>query len=265
MKDRLNIKVKGGLLLFKVKMADAKILKDMMSAISILVDEATFDLTPDGIKLRAMDPSRVAMVDFEWPKTVFDEYTCSETMKMCINISEMLKLLRRTGKDESIELSLDEKTGRLKIAIKGKYTRTFNMPTLEAMEEEVPTPKVTFNIRAKTTTEGLREAIEDASLVSDHVRMEADNEKIVMNATGDIMGATIEFKKGSDVLLDIEAKEASKATFSLSYLSEIVKAAVATSEIVTLEFSTDMPIKLDFQQGKEGKLTFYLAPRIEVE
>jgi len=46
-------------------MADAKFLKDMMSAISILIDEATFDLTSDGIKLRAMDPSRVAMVDFE--------------------------------------------------------------------------------------------------------------------------------------------------------------------------------------------------------
>jgi len=251
--------------LFRVRMADAKFLKDMMSAISILIDEATFDVTSDGIKLRAMDPSRVAMVDFEWPKTMFDEYVCDERMKMCVNISEMLKLLRRTGKDESVELSLDEKTGRLKITIKGKYTRTFNMPTLEAIEEEVPTPKVTFNIRAKTTTEGLREAIEDASLVSDHVRIEADNEKMVMHATGDLMGVTIELKKGSDALLDIEAKEASKATFSLSYLSEIVKAAVATSDITTLEFSTDMPIKLDFKQPKEGKLTFYLAPRIEVE
>ena len=68
--------------MFKAKMADAKVLKDMMGAISILVDEATFDLTPEGITLRAMDPSRVAMVDFEWPKAVFDEYSCSETMKM---------------------------------------------------------------------------------------------------------------------------------------------------------------------------------------
>jgi proliferating cell nuclear antigen len=251
--------------MFKAKMADAKFLKDMMGAISILVDEATFDLTPEGIKLRAMDPSRVAMVDFEWPKTVFDEYSCSETMKMCINISEMLKLLRRTGKDESVELSLDEKTGKLKIAIRGNYSRTFNMPTLEAMDEEVPTPKVNFNVKAKTTTEGLREAIEDASLVSDHVRIEADNEKMVMHATGDIMGAKIEFKTGDDVLLEMKAKEPSKATFSLSYLSEIVKASVPTSEIVVIEFSTDMPIKLDFQQEKEGKLKFFLAPRIEVE
>jgi proliferating cell nuclear antigen len=184
---------------------------------------------------------------------------------MCINISEMLKLLRRTGKDESVELSLDEKTGKLKIAIRGNYSRTFEMPTLEAMEEEVPTPKVSFNVKAKTTTEGLREAIEDANLVSDHVRIEADKEKMVMNAAGDIMGATIEFKAGEDVLLEMSAKEASKATFSLSYLSEIVKAAVPTSEIVVIEFSTDMPIKLDFQQEKEGKLKFFLAPRIEVE
>jgi len=251
--------------LFKVKVADAKLLKDMMTAISTLIDEATFDINPDGIKLRAMDPSRVAMIDFEWPKTIFDEYNCNEPMKMCINISEMLKLLRRTEKDESVELSLDEKTGRLQITITGRYVRSFNMPTLEAVEEEVPTPKVAFNVEAKVTTDGLAKAIEDANLVSDHVRIEIDKEKMVMRATGDLMGATIEMKKGSDAVLDLEAKEASKATFSLSYLSEIVKAATATSDVATIEFSTDMPIRLDFQQPKEGKLTFYLAPRIEVE
>jgi len=101
--------------------------------------------------------------------------------------------------------------------------------------------------------------------VSDHVRIEMDNEKMTMRATGDLMGATVELKKGSDALLDLEAKEPSKATFSLSYLSEIIKTATATSDIATLEFSTDMPIRIDFQQPKEGKLTFYLAPRIEVE
>ncbi|MCK5563378.1 DNA polymerase sliding clamp, partial [Candidatus Bathyarchaeota archaeon] len=158
-----------------------------------------------------------------------------------------------------------EKTARLTIAIKGRYDRTFNMPTLEAAEEEVPTPKVTFNVRAKTTTHGLHQAIEDVQLVSDHVRVEIDNEKMTLRATGDLMGAVVELKKGSETLLELEAKESSKATFSLSYLSDIFKNASATSDIATLEFSTDMPIKIDFQQPKEGKLTFYLAPRIEVE
>lgn len=251
--------------MFKLKVADAKLLRDMITSISILVDEATFKLDSEGIKLRAMDPSRVAMVDFEWPKTIFEEYQCTEPTKMCINITELLKLLKRAGKDETVELALDEKTGRLQVRIAGKYSRNFTMPTLEASEEEVPTPKLTFNVKVKATTNGLSQAIEDAQLVSDHVRIEADQEKLAFNATGDLMGAEISLQKGSDTILDLEAKEPAKATFSLSYLSEIIKAASATSDISTLEFSSDMPIKIDFQQTKEGKLTFYLAPRIETQ
>jgi proliferating cell nuclear antigen len=237
----------------------------MFQAIAILVDEAPFNLNPEGIQLRAMDPSRVAMIDFQWPKTIFDEYQCDQPQKMCINITELLKLLRRTGREEAIELSLNPETPKLQIAITGRYTRTFTMPTLEPQEEEVPTPKITFKAQAKTTTDGLRQAIEDAQLVSDHVRIEADTEKLTLTATGDLMGATIELKKGSDALLDLQTQEPVKATFSLSYLAEIIKAASSTSEIATLQFANDMPIRIDFHQPKEGKLTYYLAPRIEVE
>jgi proliferating cell nuclear antigen len=251
--------------MFKLKVSDAKLLRDMCTAISILVDEATFKIEPDGLKLRAMDPSRVAMIDFEWPKTIFQEYVCTEPTKMCINISELLKLLKRAGKDETVELSLDDKTGRLLVTIQGKYARNFNMPTLEASDEEVPTPKISFNVKAKTTTNGLSQAIEDAQLVSDHVRIEAEPEKMTLSASGDLMGATITLQKGNDALLELDVKENAKATFSLSYLSEIIKAAAATSDIATLEFSTDMPVKIDFQQTKESKLTFFLAPRIETE
>src|SRR5271157_510838 len=251
--------------MFKLKVSDAKLLRDMATAISILVDEATFKIDAEGMKLRAMDPSRVAMIDFEWPKSIFQEYVSTDPAKLCINISELLKLLKRAGKDEAVELSLDDKTGRLQITVTGKYSRNFTMPTLEASEEEVPTPKITFNVKAKTTTQGLSQAIEDAQLVSDHVRIEADPEKVVFNASGDLMGATITLQKGSDTLLELDAKEHQKATFSLSYLTEIIKTASSTSDIATLEFSSDMPVKLDFQQAKEGRLTFYLAPRIENE
>lgn len=251
--------------MFGIKVADSGLLKDVFNAISTLVDEATFDVSLEGIRLRAMDPSRVAMVDFLMQKTAFDEYNASESMKLCLNMSELLKLLKRAGRDESVELSFDEKTGQLKVIIKGRYMRSFNMPTLEAAEEEVPTPNITFNARVTLTTEGLRQALDDVALVSDHVRIETDGEKLLMNAKGDLMGANIEIQKGSESLLSLDVKEPSKATFSLSYLTEVVKAAEATSDVVTIEFSTDMPIRLDFKQQYDGKLVYYLAPRIEVE
>ena len=251
--------------MFKVKVSDAKLVRDALTAISTLIDEGTFNVDSDGIKLRSMDPSRVAMVDFVMQKTVFDEYVSDEETKICLNLSELLKLLKRAGKDEAVELLLDEKTAQFVITVRGKYVRTFRMPTLEASEDEVPTPKIVFNAKVTLTADGFRQSLEDVALVSDYVRVETDGEKVTMNAKGDIMGANIELKKGSDALLSIEAKEPSKSAFPLSYLSEIVKAAAATSDIVTLEFSTDMPIRLDFKQRYDGTLVYFLAPRIEVE
>jgi len=246
-------------------MSDVKLFRDVITAVSTLIDEGTFNVSPGGIKLRSMDPSRVVMVDFVMQKTAFDEYVSDQNAKICLNLGELLKLLKRAGRDESVEILLDESTGQIVVTIQGKYKRTFRMPTLEAMGDEIPTPKVTFNAKVTLTTDGLRRSLEDVALVSDHVRMETDGERFLMSAKGDLMGANIELKSGSDALLSLEVKEPSRATYPLSYLSDIVKAASATSDIVALEFSTDMPVRLDFKQPYDGSLVYYLAPRIEVE
>ena len=251
--------------MFRLKVSDVKLLRDVLTAISTLIDEGTFNVSPEGMKLRSMDPSRVAMVDFTMQKSAFDEYVSDQNAKICINLGELLKLLKRAGRDEAVELLLDENTNQLVVTIQGRYKRTFRMPTLETTEDEVPTPRVTFNAKVTLTADGLRHSLEDVALVSDHVRMETDGEKFAMSAKGDIMGADIELKKGSDALLSLEVKEPSRATYPLSYLSDIVKAASATSDIVALEFSTDMPVRLDFKQPYDGSLVYYLAPRIEVE
>ena len=251
--------------MFKLSILDVKLLRDVLTAISTLIDEGTFNISPEGIKLRSMDPSRVAMVDFSMQKSAFDEYASDQDAKVCVNLSELLKLLKRAKRDETLEISLDESASQLIVVIRGKYTRTFRMPTLEVSEEEVPTPNVTFNAKVTLTTDGLKQSLEDVALVSDHVRIETDGEKFLMSAKGDIMGADIELQKGSDALLSLEVKEPCKATYPLSYLSDIVKAASATSEVVDLEFSTDMPVRLDFKQPYDGSLIYYLAPRIEVE
>ena len=133
--------------MFKVKISNVKLLRDTVTAISTLIDEGTFNINPDGIKLRAMDPSRVAMVDFMMNKTAYDEYISDEDSKICLNLNELLKLLKRAGKNEFVEIILDENTGQLVLTISGKYMRKFRMPTLEVTEDEVPTPKIAFNAK----------------------------------------------------------------------------------------------------------------------
>ena len=109
--------------------------------------------------------------------------------------------------------------------------------------------------------QGLRRAIRDADLVSEHVKIEMTDDMLKMSAVGDIGSAFSEWERGADELLDLMSEEDSGATFTLSYLRDIVNAAGTSSEVATLEFSTDMPIKMDFELP-QGKLIYYLAPCI---
>lgn len=246
--------------MFKIKMADARLWKNLTGAIAALVDEASFNVDKDTIKLRAMDPSHVAMVDFELPKTVFDEFVCDEPTKLCINTSEMLKLLRRVGGDESIELNVDSKTGRLNMILRSKYTRTFSMATLEPSSEEPPTPKLSFNTKVKVTTTFIKDALEDTTRISDYVKLEASEGKFTLESKGDLGSASIEVEKGSEEILSLDVKEPSRATFSLNFLSEMIKAASNVSDIITVEFSTNMPVRLNLELPQQGKFQYYLAP-----
>lgn len=252
---------------FRLKVADAKLLRDYVATIGVLLDEATFKVEKDGFKLRDMDRSHVAMIDFAVPPTFFDgAYEVSENTRFCVSIPQLHKFLLRAGKDESVELNFDDKTGKLyvKIASNNKE-RAFNLPALEASEDCPPTPNLSFNVQATVATGSLSQAAEDAQLVSDTVKMTADQDKIALNATGDTMNADMELVKGTPNLLDLAVKEKSQSVYSLLYLASILKAAALTSELATFEFSTDMPLKIDFRQPGDVNLTFFLAPRIETQ
>jgi DNA polymerase III sliding clamp (beta) subunit (PCNA family) len=103
----------------------------------------------------------------------------------------------------------------------------------------------------------------DASLVSEHVKLEISGDVFKISATGDMGSALSEWEKASDELLELKAEEDSNANFTLSYLNDIVNAVQASSEVATLELSTDMPIKMDFELP-QGRLIYYLAPMIGV-
>jgi len=250
---------------FKASISDARLWKNLLGAISTLIEEADFNATPEGIKLRSMDPSHVAMVDFEWQRSAFEEYTCEQPTKIRVSIASMLRLLKRVGSDEVLEMLYDDKMRKLNLTLKGKMMRKFTMPTLEPAQEEVPTPRITFNSKVKLTTSILRDIIDDVRAVSDNVRLEATTERLTALAATELSSAVIELDKGSEMLLELDVKEPSKATFNLNYLSEITKAGASTSEIVTVEFSSNMPIRLQFEIPQQGRLQYYMAPRLEEE
>ena len=91
-------------MVFSAKTGGSDEWKAVISAISTLVEEATFEATGEGIAFRGMDPSHVALIDIAWPNSAFEKYVCDQDVKFGVRIDEFSKLIKRADKKDSIEI-----------------------------------------------------------------------------------------------------------------------------------------------------------------
>src|SRR3990167_5573524 len=101
----------------KLTLAEPKYLKESITIISDLVNEARFKITKDAIELVAMDPANVAMVLFKLLSSTFTEYNVKKDVEISINLSNLKQILRRAKPNDMLTLELDE-NNRLKIQLK---------------------------------------------------------------------------------------------------------------------------------------------------
>lgn len=245
--------------MFNITMDDARIFKNCIDAIVTLIDEGELDIDKEGIKLRSMDPSQIAMVDFFLPAHAFKEYKLEKGVKIGLNFEDISRVLGRVRAGESVTLSL--KDSRLELVFRGKTTRRFNMPLIDIGASVPNEPKIPFETTIKIQANELKEALKDASLVSAHVTLEAEPDKFTISSSSDRGEVNIEIKKDEDAILDFQVKTPAKAMFPLEYMNDLLKGSDSSS-ILTLNLKKDAPLKLNYAIG-EANITYFLAPRIE--
>src|SRR3989338_1479453 len=99
----------------KLTLAEPKYLKESITIISDLVNEARFKVNKDAIELVAMDPANVAMVIFKLLSSSFTEYDIKKDVDIAINLSNLKQIMRRTKPNDMLTLELDAEN-RLRIA-----------------------------------------------------------------------------------------------------------------------------------------------------
>ncbi|MFO8015955.1 MAG: proliferating cell nuclear antigen (pcna) [Candidatus Woesearchaeota archaeon] len=244
----------------KLSLAEPKYLKDSISIISELVNEATFKITPEAIELVAMDPANVAMVIFKLLSSSFVEYDVKKPVEVAINLNNLKQITRRAGPNDMLSIELEE--DKLKITLKGKTKRTFHLPIINTEEKEQKVPELEFGVSIKTKAEVLNEAVEDADIVAESVIFSADKSVFTIEAEGDLSKANIEIKEDNNTKINMNKEEKLKAKYSIEYLKKMIAASKLTDDVI-LHFNTDYPLKIDYTVVDKVSLSFVLAPRVE--
>lgn len=250
---------------FRMKFPNAEYFTDLMKAVSAVVDEGTFTIDEKSMRIVSMDPAHISLVDFELDRSATEEYECTQQMNMTINITELLKFLKRAKKNESVLLHYEADKKKLTITLIDNVNlkeRSFIMNTLEPVVSRTGVPNLTFDGMAKLDIDAVMVAIQDSSVVSDYIKITLSPEYVIISAKGELGTVQTKLSKDSPALRELKADKEIYANFSIDYMEKIVKAAKALSDDIIIELSTNRPIRLSFPLTV-GKLNYLIAPRIE--
>lgn len=241
--------------------------KAVTASIQTLVEEAIFDVSPDGISFRAMDPSHVALVDLFWPKEDFEKFSCDKSDRFTVRMEDLLKLIKRAESKDSVEISR-QGTDSLNVRLTNGYKREFELHLIESTQSNTPLPKLNFDANFVTTEPAFDRVLNDVSAISNHITIEAEKERVLFSGKGDTGKATIALEKsekGDSDLISLAAEKEAKSTYSIEYLLKITKAAGTASDSIKFEYSSKMPLRMEFKLGEnsKGRIQFYLAPRVQ--
>jgi proliferating cell nuclear antigen len=242
----------------KLTLAEPKLLKESISIISELVAETRLKVTKNMIELIAMDPANVAMVIFRMPSTSFAEYIVKEEMTLAINLGSFKQVLRRAKPSDVLTLEIVE--SKLKITLKDKNTRTFFLPLIDLEEKEQRVPNLTAKVTVDMPSSTLNEAIEDVDIIGESVTFGADKDKLMISAAGDLSKAEVMINKDDTVLINATVEQRSK--YSIEYLKKMIQGSKLASK-VSVKFSQDYPLTLEYKELDKLSLTFILAPRVD--
>ena len=244
----------------KLVLAEPKYLREPVLILSELVNEARFKIDKDKIEVVAMDPASVAMVVFNLLSSSFLEYSLDKKEEICINLDSFKQVLRRAKPNDSLILEL--KDNRLNITLKGDSTRKFSLSLINIEEEEQKIPDLKFSGKVEISNNLFNEAIEDMDVVAESVGFFLENNKFGLNATGNLNAADVIFSQDNNVKINCDTKI--KARYSLEYLKKMIKGS-KLSDVVTLNFSNDYPLKTEYKILNKLSLVTILAPRVSKE
>ncbi|MFH0922658.1 MAG: proliferating cell nuclear antigen (pcna) [Candidatus Micrarchaeota archaeon] len=240
---------------------DALFFKKCIDAVSSLVDEGTFEVSSDGLKLRTMDPSQIAMVDFHMPKSAFSRIDVAEKTHIGVNLVDLSKILARSKPEEKLSIRLEEKESRLVLEFSGHSKRHFRLPLLDSSAAFPKEPKIAFDAVAKVRGGAFKDMLRDAGLFSSHVVLQAEDSEFLVEAHGDSGDSNVLTKKDSQNMAELKVTAKSRAMFPFEYLDDMTRACPDDAAI-SVELKTDAPVRVSFEIG-HAKLAYYLAPRVE--
>lgn len=248
---------------FKAVYRSASKFKYIVQTIARISDVAPISADDKGVHVRVLSGDKTTLISLDLPVDAFEEYECSEAYFIPVSSDELNKVVRRGTRNDMVEM-LFESTERFLnvnlVDVKLNVKRSFKVPLRDIPEQKLPEPKLKLSVSMRMLTEDLKDLLRDVKVAGDEVEFSAFKEYVEAKCLTPQREyeTTLRIDKP---LISLAVEKPASATYAIDLLETALKATGA-SDVVTIEFGDQMPIRMTFELPTGGTLTYVVAPRV---
>ena len=218
-----------------------------------LVHEVTLRFGDKGLRVRELEPTRIAMYEIHAPLDAFTE--TGDPFVARVEMCDLYRAIKSLKKYDRITFDVDG--ARLVVqGDSGGSVRTFRLPLSEDDIGELPTPKGDYKVRAVVSGKDLYTALEDCQLYNGYARISTaeGGDAVEISATG-AKGECICKLRGAE----LEIKEPASAEYPIEYVLDIIRPVRRGGQVVIC-WASGAPLQAEYVvDGVSAK--GYVAPR----
>ena len=234
-------------------------------------DQINIIFEQERLYIQTMDSGHVSIFELVLPSAWFDEYTIgSENLTIGVSSSLLYKILNARDKQQIINIVTDDETLLVHFTGLDKTTfdKHFEIPLINIDSDLLAVPLIEYQAEFSVSSAHFASIISQLKIFGDNMLLKCSEDMIGLYANSLENGKMfVEIKIEDLTSYAIEEGETLESSFSINYLHNICLYNKLSKEIEVL-FSRDYPLKLIYLLGEKdspdlGKMTFYLAPRVD--
>jgi len=248
----------------KVTFADARIWRYIIASASKFIETAIININPnEGLTLKALDPSRTALIIFTIPKESFDEFDVSDENTLIIDLEDVGKIMKTAERDDRISIEWTESSIAFIFERRGVPRKFVISLRTEGEAESIPELSLELNNEYVTSGTVMYDAINSIEDVGETLWISGDESILKLKSISDLGEAEVELSLEKGTLENAKAESPGfSVSFGMEYFSYL-KQPIKLSDKTILRADSDMPVNLELNYIQGAKLSYYVAPRSE--
>jgi len=236
----------------------AKDFTNILKTLSEIVDEVLLKVSEKGVNVKALDPSRVAMISVTLPAESFQDFKVEKELSIGLAVGNLAKILKQLKKGDKITMCANEEN--VEILVEGTSVRRYKFRNIEVVEEEIPELSPQYDVEASVLSSPFRTALSELASITNTIGFTATQDALTL-LDFDTKRSTYKLTTASGNVISLNVKKENVLTpYDSEYLARI-EDILRLSNILDVKFGSEAPLYLA-AEFSGGKAEYYLAAKI---